>query len=148
MSEYRRSTDSFLRNAPWTFKKVLFLVILPLMLLGFVISFVAGLLNVASQPMKVVEKTMNADNIIHKYEWFHDTYTQQAARVNQIGQFKVFLREESDKEERQRLRMEMAAQQMSCRDLVAKYNANSEKVNVSLFKGWSLPGSLNPVDCE
>ena len=103
---------------------------------------------VASTPQRVINKTFQTDNVIHNYEWFHDVVTQQAARVNQIQQFKSFLETEEDKEEKQRLRMEMAAQQMSCRDLVAKYNANSQKTNVGIFRGWSLPENLNPSTCE
>lgn len=116
------------------------------------ISLVTGIIGSAgkilSTPSRVLNKTLDTNNVIHKYEWFHDVYTQQGARVNQIIQFKGFLYGEEDKNEKQRLRMEMAAQQMSCRDLVAKYNANSEKMNVSIFKGWSLPDRLEESDCE
>lgn len=148
MGDYKKDVNKLLEESTWTIGKVFIKIILPLMILGFVISWVGGFLNVASQPAKIMQKTLDADNVIHNYEWFHDVYTQQAARVNQVKQFKGFLSSETDKEEKQRLRMEMAAQQMSCRNLVAKYNANSEKMNVRIFKDWSLPDKLNHMDCE
>lgn len=146
MKEGLDEFDELRKRWPW--HAVLLKIILPLMVIGFVISIVGGFLNLASQPMKIANKTFQADNIIHNYEWFHDVDKQQKARVRQIMQFKGFLKSEDDKEEKSRLRMEMAGQQMSCRDLVAKYNANSEKINVGIFKGWSLPDNINPIECE
>lgn len=116
--------------------------------LGVATGYIGTAGKVIGTPAAVVNKTFDTDNVIHKYEWFHDVYTQQQARYNQIQQFKGFYANETDKDEKNRLRMEMAAQQMSCRDLVAKYNANSSKMNVSIFKGWTLPEMLNPAECE
>jgi len=132
----------------WTYRKAFLKVILPLMILCFVIYVVSFFFNMAQQPMEIMKNTFNADNVVHNYEWFHDVDKHQKARVNQIIQFKVFFKSEDDKDEKIRLRMEMAAQQMSCRNLVAKYNANSEKMNVKIFKDWSLPDRINPNECE
>lgn len=126
----------------------LFLIVLGFSALSWGLGLIGAASKVASTPQRVIERAFDTENVIHKYEWFHDVVTQQVARVSQIAQFKGFLTEEEHGPEKQRLRMEMAAQQMSCRDLVAKYNANSEKMNVSVFKGWSLPDRLNPSDCE
>lgn len=123
-------------------------VIAAIMLLLFVISMVSGIFSIAKTPMQVMKKTFNADKMIHDYEWFHDVEKAHGARVAQIKQFKSFLSNEEDAQEKRNLRMEMAAQQQSCRRLVAKYNANSLKMNVGIFKGWSLPDKLNPLTCE
>lgn len=148
MNDFRDEVNKATKEVNWTLGKVLLKVVIPIMVFAFVINLLSGVFNVAKQPMAVVQKTMNADNIIHKYEWFHDVSTQYDARVNQIVQFKSFLADETDVSEKQRLRMEMAAQQQSCRDLAAKYNANSEKMNVSIFKGWSLPDTLAMGVCD
>ena len=148
MSDFRNDMNETLTEGRWTIVQVFLKIILPIMVVGFLASWVGGVFNDASQPMKVISKTLDADNIIHKYEWFHDVYTHQQARVNQITQFKGFLADETNSTEKRRLRMEMAAQQQSCRTLVAKYNANSEKIHVSLFKGDTLPQELLPASCE
>ena len=93
-------------------------------------------------------KVLSPDNIIHNYEWFHDVYQTRQSRINQIIQYKGFYSTESSSTEKNRLRVDMAAMQTSCRDLTSKYNANSQKVHVSIFKGGSLPDMLNLSDCE
>lgn len=99
-------------------------------------------------PAKLVEKTMDADNIIHNYEWFYDVQAAYMARVDQVNQYKGFLSAETDKDEQRRLRIEQSAMQQTCRDLVQKYNANSQKLNTKIFKGWSLPQYLDTNNCE
>lgn len=127
---------------------ILALLLIGLAGFGFVSGMIGAAVKVASTPQRVINKAFDTDNVIHKYEWFHDVYTLYGARKNQVMQFKKFLGSEEDKYEKQRLRMEMAAQQQSCRDLAAKYNANSEKMNVSIFKGWTLPDRLSTQECE
>lgn len=96
----------------------------------------------------VVSKTLDPNNIIVKYEYFHDANAQYLSRRNQIAQSKGFLASETDTAERQRLRMELAAQQQSCRDIVTRYNANATKTNVGIFQGREAPESLNIQTCE
>jgi hypothetical protein len=93
-------------------------------------------------------KVLSPDNIIHNYEWFHDVYQTRQSRINQIIQYKGFYAAEEDPKEKNRLRVDMTAMQTSCRDLTSKYNANSQKVHVSIFKGGSLPDMLNLSECE
>jgi len=123
-----------------------------LLIMGWGFSFVGGTLSTAgkivSAPQRVLNKALETDNIVHKYEWFHDTYAAYNARLKQVIQFSDFYNNEEDKGEKRRLRMEMAAQSQSCRDTATKYNANSEKLNVGVFKGWSLPDKLNVEVCS
>jgi hypothetical protein len=122
---------------------------------GVCLGIVAGgafLLNVATQPLRtaggVINRTFDADNVIAKYEWFHDAHGQYQARVNQIVSTRQMYTEEKDIAERSRLRIELSAQRQSCRDIVTRYNANATKTNVSIFQGREAPSSLNIQTCE
>lgn len=98
----------------------------------------------------IVQKTLNADNALHNYEWFHDVHQSFGRRLGDIEAHAAIMAEvkgEGDKEELSRLRIEHAGIRQTCRDLAAKYNSNSEKMNTSIFKGWSLPDNLNAADC-
>jgi len=128
--------------------KYILLVILAITAFGIVMSYIGTAAKVATAPARVISKTLDTNNIIHNYEWFYDVHASYLTRFNQVRQHKGFYKEETDKAEKSRLRMEMAAVQQTCRTLVTKYNANSEKMNTSIFKGWSLPETLNINNCE
>lgn len=96
----------------------------------------------------IVSKTVDADNVIHNYEWFHDTSQAIDARLPQIETHKQFLADETDPDEKARLRTELVAMQQSCRNMVSDYNANSKKVNVSIFKGGTAPSSYSLTICD
>ncbi|CCG43370.1 hypothetical protein [Magnetospirillum molischianum] len=96
----------------------------------------------------VVNKTLDPNNVIVKYEWFHDANAQYQSRLNQIHGHKALIAGETDKGELQRLRIELAAMQQSCRDLAFRYNANATKTNVGLFQGETLPRLLDATTCE
>lgn len=116
--------------------------------IGIGFNFISTASSVATAPGRVIQKTMDTNNIIQSYEWFYDVNASYLAKQGQIAQFNSFYTGESDKKERSRIRIEMAAIQQSCRDLAEKYNANSQKINKSIFKGWSLPEFLNQSNCE
>jgi len=103
--------------------------------------------SVVTAPSRVINKTLQTDNIINNYEWFHDAYGQYRARVSQIAQHKQFMTE-ADKSETSRLRIELGAIQQSCRELAARYNANATKSNRSIFMGQEAPESLSEQQCN
>lgn len=114
-----------------------------------VVLGVAGMVvNVATKPAQLVNKTLDTNNIIHNYEWFYDVDAAYRAKLGQITVHKSLAAQETVPAERSRLQMELAAMQQSCRELVTKYNANSEKVNRSLFKSNNLPETLDINRCE
>ena len=121
---------------------------------GTVLAVMAGLYffgvigSVASAPGRVINRTMETGNIIHNYEWFHDVNAAFKSRVAQITAKKKSLSTETDKPEVIKLRIDLEAMQQSCRDLANKYNANSIKTNVSIFKGQEAPETLNASLCE
>lgn len=96
----------------------------------------------------VANKTLDSNNVIANYEWFYDTSAQFGARVGQIRAHMELVNDESDAKERSRLSIELSAMRQSCRDMASKYNANSEKMNRSLFKAKSLPETLSLNQCE
>lgn len=112
-------------------------VLFPAMVAGTVINSAEG----------VVKKTLNADNVIHNYEWFYDTNAAIESRLGQIKSHSSLVKT-ADAGERSTLNMEMSAMMQTCRDLTTKYNANSEKVNRSLFKSNGLPESFPVSICE
>lgn len=124
------------------------IVIFILFLAGILISWLSTASSVATAPSRVINKTLETNNIIHNYEWFYDVNASFTARANQVAQFKSLWQTEQDQEEKRHLRIEMAAMQQTCRQLAEQYNANSQKMNTSIFKGWSLPKSLNINTCE
>lgn len=104
--------------------------------------------NALTQAGRVVDKTIDADNVLHNYEWFYDTSRQIDARVQQIGVHAGLFRSESDAAERNRLRIELTTMQQSCRDMAAKYNANTAKANRAIFRGGDAPESIDLTTCE
>lgn len=114
----------------------------------FVLAGLGIIGKILLTPAALVEKTLDANNIIHNYEWFHDVHAQVLSRRGQIAGHFVVISAEADAGELRRLRMEMAAMQQTCRDLVNQYNANSAKVNRTIFKGKSLPVVLESSTCE
>lgn len=103
--------------------------------------------KVATAPGRVINKTLETDNIISNYEFFRDANQQFEARVAQAKAHKKILAEETNASEKSRLRIEVAAIQQSCRDLAAKYNANASKMNRNIFRA-DAPDSLSPTLCE
>ena len=104
--------------------------------------------SVATAPSRVINKTLQTDNIIFNYERFFDVNASFTSRSAQVKQYKEFLATETDPREKIRLRTEMAAMQQSCRELATKYNADSQKMNRSVFKDSDLPYTLNIAECE
>lgn len=116
--------------------------------LGLVGSILGVFSTVVTAPGRVITKTLETDNIIQSYEWFYDVDAAYKARYGQVIQYKSMLKDEADKDEKYRIRTELAAMQQTCRELATKYNANSEKMNKSIFKGWELPEVLSQSNCN
>jgi hypothetical protein len=125
--------------------------IIGIVAMGFVtwmaLHFVGVIGTAATAPGRVINKTLETGNIIASYEWFHDTEAQYTTRRLQIVTHKKLIADEANPSEKSRLNIELAAMQQSCRELATKYNANSVKVNKSVFKGTSLPETLSVEAC-
>lgn len=108
-----------------------------------------GVFNtVATAPGRVINKTLQTNNIIFNYERFFDVKANYDARVAQINEQKPLLDAEKDPAERSRLRIELSAMKQSCRELANGYNADAQKLNRSLFRDNKLPDQLDVTACE
>lgn len=144
MSDYRREFREGQREFYWTLPRVFVGLFVVLVLFG-----IGGwIFSLLSQPARIISKTFDADNVITNYEWYHDANNQVIARVAQIKGHKRIIADNTDNGEKMRLRIELAAIQQSCRDLVGRYNANTTKINRDIFRGRSAPESINPSTCE
>ena len=84
-NEYRDEFNEGMREAKWTFKKVFW----PILGLIILISVIGYVLNLVSQPAKIVSKTLDADNVLYNYEWFKQTYQDVQAIDGKIENAKV-----------------------------------------------------------
>lgn len=144
MNDYRSDYRDAQREYYWTLPRVLVAGFVGVVALGGV-GFVAKMILT---PAALVSKTFDTDNIINNYEWYRDAYGNFQAKTKQVNQFRSLAAEEKDISERNRLRIEMAAIQQSCRELAQRYNANANKVNRSIFMGTNVPTNLSAGDCE
>lgn len=127
--------------------KIIGLAILALVALPIIGGIYSTFSSVVTAPSRVINKTLETDNIISSYEWYHDAYGRFEARVSQVDQFQGLLADELTGAERNRLRIDLTAMQQVCRELAEQYNANSRKLNKGIFRGWSLPETLDQVRC-
>ena len=113
-----------------------------------VINVVGTAASVATAPGRVIQRTMDTDNIISTYEWYHDAWGSLQAKTGTIKAHKDLIATEDNKPEVRRLRVELAGIQIICRNLVQEYNANSTKTNKSIFKGKTAPERIDSTHCE
>jgi hypothetical protein len=122
--------------------------ILALVALVIALNMAGTFSSVATAPGRVIQRTLETDNIITNYEWFHQANGTFQTRTRQVAQFKGFLSSETNDAEKRRLRIEMAAVQQACRDLAQTYNARSTMTNRAIFRGQTAPVELDAQLCE
>lgn len=127
--------------------KIIGFAILAMIALPIVGGIYSTFSSMVTAPGRVVSKTLGTNNIINNYEWYHDAYGRFEARVTQIGQFQDLLADEQAGAERNRLRIDLTGMQQVCRELAEQYNANARKLNKGIFRGWSLPETLDQTNC-
>lgn len=147
--------DEFLQNPKRKIRNIFFWTI-GMLLLGSAIFWTISLVTTPLQTAKdVVQKTLNADNVIQNYEWFKQQYQDYNA-INQkisdadssIVRFKRDAGDRSkwtfeDKNEYSRLSSIYDGLKYQQADIAAKYNARSQMMNRELFKTSDLPLTLN-----
>lgn len=144
--DYRKGVNEVTGEVGWTLAKVFTRVIIPIIVLGLIIGGISWVIRVASQPAKVIEKTMDADNILYNYEWFKQTHQDFKAINGKIENSKealdqfvatAGLRENwsfEDKNEYSRLNTIVLGLKNQRQDIVATYNARSKMANRAIFK--------------
>lgn len=104
--------------------------------------------SVATAPGRVINKTLETNNIIFNYERFFNVNANYKSRVAQIEEYRPLIAGETDPSEKARLRTELSAMKQSCRELANGYNADAGKMNRSLFRDRDLPEQLDVAACE
>jgi len=104
--------------------------------------------SVATAPGRVINKTLETNNIIFNYERFFNVNANYKSRVAQIEEYRPLIAGETDPAEKARLRTELSAMKQSCRELANGYNADAGKMNRSLFRDRDLPEQLDVGACE
>jgi hypothetical protein len=105
-------------------------------------------IEILNKPAVLVAKATDTTKMLQNYEWFYEASNNFTSRSAQVRQFKTLLVGEPDRAEQSRLRIDLAAVQQSCRELAAKYEAQTGKIHVGYLKSKSLPESLNEKECE
>lgn len=145
MSDYRGDVRATEREYYWTLPRAVAAIFAGLV----AITVMGWVWSVLSAPGRIISKTLDADNVISSYEWYRDALGNFKARTVQVRQFKALSLDNTvDANERNRVRIELAAIQQSCRDLAQRYNANANKINKKIFMGTSVPSELNAGECE
>lgn len=108
---------------------------------------------------KVVDKTLDANNILQNYEFFKQQYEDYLALKStiemsnkELEDFKSQLPKErdkwdnADKNEFARLQTNLSGQKQQLNNIISEYNAKSKMQNRNLFKSKDLPDSLDMVN--
>jgi len=130
-----------------------------ILLLVIAISVIVGVINFVAIPLiqgkRIVEKTLDADNVIYNYEWFK----RQFRAVNAIDK-KIALQQEAvtnfeksagprkewtfeDKTEHARISSIVTGLGQQRADMVAEYNARANMANREIFMGKDCPAHIN-----
>jgi hypothetical protein len=132
---------------------IIMLCTIPFILSGCLITHLFG--NVRQTAYGVVDKTVNADNVIYNYEWFKDQYNSYLEMVenykNAQADVDSFTKTAGDRKdwnyattnEFSRLNSIVSGYRSSVQSIIKKYNAQSEKVNHAIFKTKDLPELLS-----
>lgn len=140
----------------WVGGIVLAAVLLFVALVSFNFSGTLG--SIISAPGRVIQKTLETDNIVGNYEYFIDAYNnviprQKQAYLNAKESYESFLsllpadREKwktADKAEASRLNSIVLATKNIYVGSVTDYNSKSKMLNRNVFKDRNLPYELVP----
>lgn len=125
---------------------------------GVTILFVLAVLGVAARGLGligtvtgaatgVINRTLDPDNILATYEGFYDRWQAYVARLAQVKSYAVIVDSSTGASKTQAM-VEREAMRQSCRELAARYNADSLKANRDIFKGREAPATLDEVACN
>ena len=151
---YRSEFKEVSGEVGWTLRKVFWRIFLPLIALSMVLGAVGWGIKILSQPARIIEKTLDADNVLYNYEWFKSAYQDIGALTAQIvnaqsalEQFTINAppRREWDyptTTEYSRLNSILLGLKNQRLTQVATYNARSKMANRNIFKTGELPDHI------
>lgn len=138
----------------------------PIVLVIVVVGSIGFVLNVASQPARIINKTMDADNVLYNYEWFKQQYNDVLTKHKQIKDAKAAVERYSDELgprrsedgkrlwareetiEYDRLNSIAIGLEQERDSMVSEYNARSQMANRSIFKTGELPEKIDLNDLD
>ncbi len=147
--------DSYEKAAERGPMSLFFKVLGPLLVVIIVIGVVGFVFNPFRQAARVIEKTMDADNVLYNYEWFkqrNQDVKALNAKVKSTDAMTRQFKEEAgprenwhrqDRDEYSRLSAILLGLKQQRNDLVAEYNARSEMANRAIFKTGDLPKTIS-----
>lgn len=151
-SEYEAA---FEKKPARTVFHVILLCLLVMTAIGIVGWGIRMILYPAQQAGRIIEKTLDADNVLYNYEWFKSQYQDVLAIDNKLTAAEVSQKsfEQSagprdtwkfdDRTEWNRLNSIVLGLRNQRASIIAEYNARSEMANRSIFKTGDLPEKLN-----
>ncbi len=111
-----------------------------------------------SQAQAIVERTMNADNVLYNYEWFHARVADYDSATRQVQQkqhdMSVFLESAGPRntwnyatqQEYNQLNVELSGLRAQRTNIANEYNSHVGMTNRNLFRSRSLPEQLNDAN--
>ena len=156
VSNHRKEFQRDIKDARWSIFQIFGYIVIPALVLVVILGFATGVINLASQPGKVIQKTFDADNMVYNYEWFKQKNQDIEATKRKIKTAEDTLstfvetngtdRSQWDytiKEEYGRLSTVVQGLKNYKDDQIADYNAKSQMANRSIFKSGDLPERIN-----
>ncbi len=132
-------------------------VFFPVLLIAIVLGVTGFMLNPFRQAGRILNKTIDADNVIYNYEWFKQRHegigaidSKVIGSQSAVAQFKADAGPRDtwhfqDREEHARLSAVLLGLRQQRADLAAEYNARSRMANRAIFKAGDteLPASIS-----
>lgn len=119
-----------------------------------VVSVVTFVINPFKQVGRIVNKTIDADNVLYNYEWFKQQYRDIGAVDLKIKQqqdaIDIYVKDLGprtewswdDKQEFSRLNSILVGLRHQRDDMVATYNARANMANRQIFMGSDVPSRI------
>lgn len=143
-----RASSAMADASVGTWIKWLLWLVVVMAVVGIVLNYVGVFSTVARAPGQIIERTLEPDNVIYNYEWFHDNWAAYRAKLAQIETHKELIVDTPPGSEKNRLAVEIAAMRQKCRSIAEQYNANATKTNRSIFMGREAPETLDAQACN
>lgn len=129
-------------------------------LLVSITMFMTGLIGLTrgcTQASRIIDKTIDADNVIYNYEYFkrqyHDIMAASIKVKNAETEYNQFMsmlpndKEKWDWNDKSRINIllsNITGTKNVYRSMVAEYNARANMVNRNIFMGRDVPEQINP----
>lgn len=109
---------------------------LAIIVAGTLLVIALNIFGVFTTPLRtaagVVERVVNADNLLQNYRWFHSANNNVKAKTQQIVLAKAAL-EAAATDRKEARRVELLGLQQNCQTLVGEYNSKATRSDSVIF---------------